>query len=259
VSKSKPGTPQLGSCFNALSVLLVAGTCLSLAVVAVVFAAPGIVPEPFRASTAPDIATLALLPTLAAPPSPTETSLLPVFPPTWTPAGTPTVTLTRTPPNTPTATLTPTPTSTVTPTPTITLTPSKTLTPTPTGPSPTPSITLSPFNYLLQGGHPIYMQNWANQAGCSWLGIAGQAFDLSGRPVQGLYVHLEGVADVATGNNQAYGPGGYEIYINNHVMDNSYRIQLRDAAGHALSDWYTIPTFNDCSRNLVLVNFVQNH
>jgi hypothetical protein len=265
-SKSQPRsrTPQFGSCFNALSALLLVGTCLSLAVVAAVFAAPGLVPEAFRVSTPPPMDTLALLPTQPIPDTPTETSNAPVFPPTWTPMGSPTVTPTKPPTNTPTNTVTTTPRPTITPTPTITLTPSKTLTPTPTGPSPTPSRTLAPFNYLMQNGHPTYMQNWTNTAGCGWLGIAGQAFDLSGHSVQGLYVHLEGGGlnvDAPTGAKPAYGPGGYELYLTDHVINttDSYKVQLRDSAGHALSDWYAIPTFQDCSKNLILVNFEQNH
>jgi len=223
------------------------------------------VPEPFRVADTPlSMATLASLPTLTLPPTPTETSILPVFPPTWTPIGTSTVTPTRPPTNTPTATVTDTPKPTVTPTPTITLTPSKTLTPTPTGPSPTPSNTQSPFNYVMQNGAPTYMQNWTNTAGCNWLGIAGQAFDLGGHPVQGLYVHLEGGGlnvDAPTGGKPAYGPGGYELYLLDHVTNttNTWHVQLRDSAGHALSDVFYIPTFQDCSKNLILVNFAQNH
>jgi hypothetical protein len=265
VSNRKSRTPLLGLVFNVLTALLMVGTCLSLALVAVVFAAPSLVPAPFRVEGSPvAMVTLAALPTLPPPPPETDTSSAPVFPPTWTPVGTPTVTSTRPPTATPTATVTNTPKPTITPTPTITLTPTKTLTPTPTGPSPTPSNTLSPFNYIMQNGHPTYMQNWTNTAGCSWLGIAGQAFDLNGHPVQGLYVHLEGGGlnvDAPTGAKPAYGPGGYELYLLDHVINttDTYRVQLRDSAGHALSDWFSIPTFQDCAKNLILVNFAQNH
>jgi hypothetical protein len=260
VSQSKPGTPLLGSCLNVLSVLLVIGTCLSAAMVAMVFASPGLVPEPFRVSTPlPGIATLALLPTQPPPPSPTETSLAPVFPPTWTPVSPPTLTPTRLPNNT----VTSTPTPQLTATPTITLTPAKTFTRTPVGPSPTPTWTWAPFNYLMQSGNPTYKAN-TNTAGCGWLGIAGQVFDLKGTPVQDLYVHLEGNGldvDAPTGSKPAYGPGGYELHLANAVSNttDTYRVQVRDATGKALSDWYTIPTFQDCGKNLILVNFVQNH
>ncbi len=105
------------------------------------------------------------------------------------------------------------------------------------------------------------MYNWANSAGCNWLGIAGQVFDFDGRAVQGLYVYVEGGGldyGAPTGAHPQYGSGGYEIYIADHVIDtiDTYRIQVRDAGGLVLSDWYTIPTFADCSKNLIMVNFV---
>ena len=90
--------------------------------------------------------------------------------------------------------------------------------PTPTGPTPTPTRTRSPFPFTLQNNSPVYLRNFANTAGCNWLGIAGQAFDLSGNPIQNLIVHLEGGGlnyDVVTGAPQftAYGPAGYELYL----------------------------------------------
>jgi hypothetical protein len=269
-SKAKPRSrsAQSGSCFNALAVVLVVFSILDLAVVALVFVMPNLVPVAFRAPTEPVLFTIQPPPTATVTPSAGPTSLTPelalTFPPTWTPPGTPTVTNTRPPSETPTETPTETPRPTGTLTPTVTLTPSKTQTFTPTGPTPTPSRTLSPFNYLMQNGHPTYMQNWANTAGCSWLGIAGQVFDLSGRSVQGLYVHLEGGGlnvDAPTGAKPAYGPSGYELYLTDHVVNTTdiYKVQLRDSAGKALSDWYLVPTFQDCAKNLILVNFEQNH
>jgi hypothetical protein len=117
------------------------------------------------------------------------------------------------------------------------------------------------FSYVLYDDNPIYMANWANSAGCKWLGIAGQVFDFNGRAVLGLYAHLEGgglTVDAPTGSQPQYGLGGYEIFLADHVMDttNTYQLQLRNPGGEALSDWYTVPTHADCSKNLIVVNFV---
>jgi hypothetical protein len=247
-----------------LALVLVAFACLNLALVAAVFANPAVVPAVLRAPTEMSIATLQPAPTLTPTPLAPPTSLVPTFPPTWTPQYTPTDTPTKPPTESPTITFTGTPRPTRTETPTITWTPSKTATPTPTGPTLTPTRTWAPFNYLMQNDHPTYMQNWANTAGCKWLGIAGQVYDLKSHSVQGLYVHLEGGGlnvDAPTGAKPAYGPGGYELYLTDHVVNTTdvYKVQLRDAAGKALSDWYTIATFEDCSKNLILVNFEQNH
>jgi hypothetical protein len=96
------------------------------------------------------------------------------------------------------------------------------------------------------------------------MGIAGQAFDLAGRPVIGLLVHLEGGGlnvDTITGSKPEYGTGGYEFFLNNYPIEtvDTYRIQLRTFGSQPLSDTYVIPTFADCNRNLVLADFVQNH
>lgn len=133
-------------------------------------------------------------------------------------------------------------------------------------PTLTPTRTLSPFQFTLQDGNPSHLQNFANTAGCNWLGIAGQAFDLNGNPIQNLFVHLEGGGlnyDVFTGDPAfaAYGPAGYELYLGNTPVNttNTYRIQLRTSIGQPLSDVYVTPTFADCNKNLILANFVQNH
>ncbi len=270
MSKSTPkrsSSSLAGALFNALAVLLVVLSVLCLGSVALIFAAPGVVPPEFRVATEP---TVIAIPTASFTPVLSPTSLVPTVPPTWTPRFTPTDTTTPLPSDTPTntPTRTNTPTLTVTPsktlTPTITLTPSKTWTLSPTGPTPTRTRTLAPFPYVLQNGRPTYMANWANTAGCNWLGIAGQVFDLNGRAVQGLYVHQEGgglVQDGPTGSKPQYGTGGYEIFLADHVFNstNEFKVQLRDGAGNQISDWYTITTYEDCNKNLILLNFVQDH
>jgi len=132
------------------------------------------------------------------------------------------------------------------------------------GPSLTPTRTRSPYQFTLQNDRPTYVKNFANTAGCNWLGIAGQVYDLSGQPMLNLLVHLEGGGlnvDTITGPRIEYGLGGYELYLGNTPIDTTdvYRIQLRTSMGQPLSDIYVIPTFADCNKNLILANFVQNH
>lgn len=122
-----------------------------------------------------------------------------------------------------------------------------------------PLIQKNYYPFTLQPGSPAYLPNFANSAGCNWLGIAGQAFNSSGQPIVGLIVHLEGNGlnqDALTGSKQAYGAGGYEHYLNDHVIVATYSVQLRNASID-LSPAYQIPTFADCNKNLVLVNFIQ--
>ena len=117
-----------------------------------------------------------------------------------------------------------------------------------------------------EGDNPSYIpsRSFHPELGCSWMGVAGQAFDLSGHEIIGLTVRVsfeDGVIDSTTGSNKSYGPGGFEIFLNDHPVatGDAYSIQLFNSSGSVLSDKYNFVTFSDCNRNLVIVNFVQNH
>ncbi|MBM4423948.1 MAG: hypothetical protein FJ030_11220 [Chloroflexi bacterium] len=259
---------------NLLTLLVLFATCLMCASTAILFANPYIGLNPFPPPTLPPIAVL------ASPTATSTTSLFPTFPPAWT--------ATREPSATRTATLTPQPGAVVTETPTpeaASETPTATATldetqiaeltqgvttntPEPTNtsaPTFTPTKTRSAFPFTVQGGAPTPIQNFANSAGCNWMGVAGQAFNLEGNPIIGLIVHLEGggiSTDAITGTKTAYGAGGYEFFLNDRpvLTLGEYQIQLRDQNGTTpLSDVVVVNTFADCSKNLLLVNFVQNH
>jgi hypothetical protein len=241
-------------------------------VFAVVALNPAILPLPTAFELPP-------LPTVLPSPLPSPTALIDTFPteipPTFTPTNTrgavtptATVTLSLSPTLGPTATITNTATvtntATITPTATVTRTATRAPTNPPAGPTAVPTSTLSPLPFTLQPGSPAYQPNYANTAGCNWMGVAGQAFDLSGRPIIGLIVRVSfktGSIDAITGTNKSYGEGGYEVYLNNHVeaTDDAYSIQLFNAASSALSDRFGFVTVADCNRNLIIINFVQNH
>ena len=274
----RTGAGCLGPLFNLLTVLLVALTCVVGAGVAVLFQFPAVlrfVPggSAYIPSTAPAVAQVIQLLTPAAVtpgPSPTlnpDEAVFPTLPPEWTPVDTPTVTQTplpRTETVVPTETqprATRTPTNTNTPE----FTPTRTPTPTRTGPPPTPTNTRSPQAYTLQTGSPTYLSNFLNNAGCGWFGIAGRAFALDGSVIIGLTVKVRAgdidLPPVQTGSAPAIGTGGYEVYLNDHPIaaTDVYKIQLFNNTGTALSEQYTLTTYGDCTRNLVMVNFVQNH
>lgn len=172
---------------------------------------------------------------------------------------------------TPSITLSPTRTSTITRTPTFTNTPSKTATETATL---TVTITRTPTRtptssaaFIPQANNPLYAQNFAHpELGCNWMGIAGQVFDRSGKPLVNVVLVVEGVLNgVAvngvglTGANSAYGPGGYEIQLASSLISStgSLRITLYNLNGIALSDSILFNTYADCGKALVILNFVQ--
>lgn len=162
--------------------------------------------------------------------------------PTLTPSVTPTF-----PPATPTRTPTPTPTDTPTP-----------------GPSPTATPTFSAYPFTKDSNSPDYLQNWANTAGCNWMGVAGEVFDLDNSPVaSGQYVvHVwdSGIDKrVKVGDAPTYGPSGYEQFLYDVPRIQEQNIQLETASGTAVSQVYRVQTRASCRENLVWFTFVQNH
>ena len=159
----------------------------------------------------------------------------------------PSATLTRTGTLEPTATLT----LTSTPTPTVTTTP-------------TPEV----YPFVLIG--EAEMMNYAlirPGLSCDYLIIAGQVWDLQDVPVtDSATVHLFGTLGGFTidrfalpGSAQVYGESGYEFVLEGLVVDSvdSLEIRLEDTNGLPLSAAYAIQTYQDCQKNLILVNFKQ--
>jgi hypothetical protein len=183
------------------------------------------------------------LPALASTSTPTPT-LRSVLPPTWT----------YTPP--------PPPTETPIPEPTYTLTPA--------GPQPTATNTRDPAEgmpFVMQDGNPQYIPNiYHPDAGCNWLGIGGQVIGLDGSAVLYLSIKLGGSLNgqsiemiTISGTAPQYGQAGYEFKLADQPSDSAQNlyVQLLDQADLPLSDKYYFDTFNDCEKNLVLINFKQ--
>lgn len=126
-----------------------------------------------------------------------------------------------------------------------------------------PTPTRSPYPFTMDDDSPTNTQNFANSAGCNWLGVAGQVFDLDKEPVSaGAYMIsvLEPVASwTFTGSAPAYGLSGWEVYLGDEPKIATYRIQLFTPAGTPVSEAYEFATVDSCDQNLVLINFVQNH
>lgn len=173
-------------------------------------------------------------------------------------------------PSSPTETSNP-PTATL-PVPSATLAFPPTFTSTPSESTPTSTIAVAgdlpiqTFTYTLQDGNPIYLENFAHpESGCDWMGVAGQVFSTEGIEVKNLII-VVGDAQTTeehqwsdqTGQAVFYGPGGYEIQFSDTSLETTDRfwVQVIDQAGVPLSDRNFFGTKNNCSENLVLMNFV---
>jgi len=130
-------------------------------------------------------------------------------------------------------------------------------------PLPTPS---EPFR--MQLGSPSYLPAFTRpEEGCAWVGIAGQVFDPSGLPMENMAVVVKGFfngqqvdAITLSGLGKLYGPGGYEVTIGTASADtvDALTIQLVNDKFESMSEVYPLPTYNDCQKNLILVNFQAN-
>jgi hypothetical protein len=131
-----------------------------------------------------------------------------------------------------------------------------------------PEVLPTPYiysRYLIQSGSPTWVQNFLHpEAGCNWLGVGGQVFDLQGNAVPNLIVKLTGslngeIVDLyaLTGGTLNLGPGGYEFKLSDHPMTSTepLSISVFDKDGNAISDQLAISTYDSCDKNLIIVNF----
>lgn len=168
-------------------------------------------------------------------------------------------------------TATPSPTATLASTapvldPTGTLQPADTATPT-TAPTltQTPTELQMPF---IPFGDPDTIDStiFYPNSECESLFIAGQVWDLAGEPVVGLTLHLFGELggveidqQVVSGSATIYGESGYEFRLEGLVVNSSDRLflQLVDTNGLPLSNPFGLRTYEDCQKNMILVNLKQ--
>ncbi len=179
------------------------------------------------------------------PPTPTITQIQLL--PTWT--NTP-IDVTSTPTLLPTITLEPTSTLLSLVTPSITPSPTKT----PKAPF---SATVTYIDSTII--HP--------ELGCNWQGVGGTIVDSNNADMLRVTVRLVGFYNNKSKNEltvssiaPSYGKSGYEFTLGTVPIssDGLLYIQILDQAGLPLSDNVYIDTFNDCSKNLVLVRFKKN-
>lgn len=166
-----------------------------------------------------------------------------------------------------TSTWTPTPSLPPATTPQFTATVTQTESVSPTATiDPTPTVHSS-YEYILQTGTPLGMQDFLHpDTNCAWMGVGGQVFSKSGSPVNNLIVEVQGTLEgddllllALTGSVEDVGPGGYEIALADHVAASSgqLRLQLYDLSGNPLSAQYSFDTFNSCDKSLVMINLSQ--
>jgi hypothetical protein len=236
-----------GLVWNVLTIVVLLGTGVLIAVFLVIYANPNIPLNPY-----PPNASLAQVSTIdttrldTAGPTITLTST--VFPPTWTP----------------TLTLQPTITATLRPTSILATQTPHNLTPATITFTPTDRPNM-PFIIL---GTPVAVASTITHPGadCKWMGVGGQALDMQDAPIVGTTIELGGwlgseSVDMLslTGTALQYGTAGYEFTLSNHPIASlkTLWVQLLDQAGLPLSNRVFFTTYEDCQKNLILITFKQ--
>jgi hypothetical protein len=218
--------------WNVLTMLVLLATAVTAMAFFSIYANPYSTINPFTPPGAPTLAAAVVIPTQTPTLEPTLAAATPTFEPTLT--------------------FTPTPT----------LQPTETPTP---GPSPTPTIySLYPF---IQRGEikRIDAASFADHDTCR-LWVAGQTYDLQGAPMVGITVKLGGWLDrklvnqlSLTGTALQYGQAGYEFLVADRPVQSKEAVwvQIFDQSMVPLSGRVYFDTVEDCSENLILVNFRQ--
>jgi hypothetical protein len=128
-------------------------------------------------------------------------------------------------------------------------------------PSKTPKATSLPVTTTVSYLSSSY---YHPEAGCNWLGVAGQAVDKNNAPLMYLTLHLGGTLNgqsvdylSLTGTAPDYGVAGFEFHLGDKALtsDGSLWIQVLDQAGQPLTDKVYFDTFDNCEKNLVLFRF----
>jgi hypothetical protein len=121
------------------------------------------------------------------------------------------------------------------------------------------------YIYWPQSGSPAYVTNFAHpDAGCNWLGIAGQIFDKQGNPVSNLVVNVGGALGSSqvsllgmTGTSRIYGSSAYEVVLGSHAQDSNAGVwvQISNLSGKPVSERMYLRTYASCDKNLIILNY----
>jgi hypothetical protein len=105
------------------------------------------------------------------------------------------------------------------------------------------------------------------EADCDWQGIGGTVVDASNADMLRMTISLSGRYNGKTKNEltvssiaPAYGKSGWEFFLGTVPIASKGELylQLLDQAGLPLSSKIYVDTYNDCSKNLVLVRLKKN-
>ena len=120
-------------------------------------------------------------------------------------------------------------------------------------------------HFTTQEDTPSYI---AYGGGCSGVYVAGNVLDINDRPVVLMTVRVTGTIggqtinlETRSGSNTEYSESGWEIQLSDQLINTNGTITVglyAQGVFDPISDLVVINTYSDCSRNLAVVNFVQD-
>jgi len=116
-----------------------------------------------------------------------------------------------------------------------------------------------------QTGTPVYT---AHPNGCDGIYFAGNVIDTEGNPLAGMLVIAAGtlgdtpleVEPSLSGLNPEFSPSGWQIKLSETLLDSSETVYIALyslESAEPVSELIYVNTYNDCDRNMIMVNFVQ--
>ena len=127
-----------------------------------------------------------------------------------------------------------------------------------------PTLTADPLKFAAQDGTPAYLPY---SGGCTGLYVAGNITDVNDNPVMLMTVRASGtlggediLIEALSGSNSNYTVSGWEIKLSESLIASTGTITIalyKQGGWEPISEEVMIDTFNDCSQNLIVVNFVQ--
>jgi hypothetical protein len=118
--------------------------------------------------------------------------------------------------------------------------------------------------YIAREESPSYL---AHGSGCTGPYVAGNVVDIESDPVMLLTVRVTGTLgdqpvnlEALSGSNAIYTESGWEIKLSDQLMNTSGTLSValyEQGRREPVSDVVVFDTVTDCTKNLVVVNFVQ--
>jgi hypothetical protein len=240
--RPEPKVKRKSVIWDILTIIVLLGACYLAYYFITVFIYPNSPYNPFPPAP---------LPTLFQTATSTPTAI--PQPPTWTPTQTIKPLPTRT--KAPTWTLVP-----LVVTPTITMTPIET----PIVDTPTITPTTMPASAVIsyEASTTIHPD-----LACNWMGVGGKVMDSNNKPLLFQTVQLGGNLNskainniVLSGSNPVYGTSGFEfVKLGDHPVASIHTlwVQLFDNNGKPLTEKTYFDTYEDCTKNLVMIVFTK--